>query len=122
MSSSIFRIIFFLHWLCLVIIICITTKPSQGDQTFCGRNLSDTLDLLCINGFGTKKTKKSIDPMVYSPEGSEVYETTFEFDEFPFLTMFQANSLAKIRRTREGIANECCKKPCSVEKLKLYCL
>ncbi|XP_055846323.1 probable insulin-like peptide 3 [Episyrphus balteatus] len=117
-NSSV-KILFALNWFCLLMIIGFNTPSCEGVQKLCGKKLPDTLDLICENGFGTK-TKKSIDPVDYYNDIEEGIQ--LPFDQFPFISKFEANALAKSRRRRFGIADECCKKACTMAELRSYCL
>ncbi|XP_055910328.1 probable insulin-like peptide 3 [Eupeodes corollae] len=122
MSSPSVKILFTLNWFCLLLIFCNNTPSCEGIQKLCGKKLPDTLDMLCENGFGTK-TKKSIlvDPVEYynDIDGEDLISP---FGQFPFISQYEANALAKSRRRRFGIADECCKKACTMAELRSYCL
>ncbi|XP_055838925.1 bombyxin B-9-like [Episyrphus balteatus] len=120
MSS--FFIKLFSSWLfVLVVIFSTTTMHSQAAETYCGRKLGNTLDLICEFGFGTKLKKSvKLEPNDYYSDTDE--DMPFSFEKFPFLAKFQENSLAKTRRRRYGgIANECCDKPCTMDELRSFC-
>ncbi|XP_053955435.1 probable insulin-like peptide 1 [Anastrepha ludens] len=106
----------------LLLISLASFQHSAGQQTVCGPALDSVLDTICENGFNTK-FKKS---MEWDHHGNNELEDElpFRFAASPFLANFhggQVDTLAKTRRRREGVYDECCRKSCTYSELFSYC-
>ncbi|XP_017494201.1 PREDICTED: probable insulin-like peptide 3 [Rhagoletis zephyria] len=114
-----------LNWLkicAFVLVISITLQPGTGLRTVCGPALDAVLSTLCVHGFNTK-FKKS---MEWDNLGSNELEPAmpFPFANFPFLAKIHGNqvdTLAKTRRRRGGVYDECCSKACTYNEILSYC-
>ncbi|XP_067613080.1 probable insulin-like peptide 5 [Eurosta solidaginis] len=92
----------------------------NGQQPVCGPALDMMLDSICENGFNMK-FKKSIE---WHDNTENADKLPFQFGSFPFLAKIhggQIDTLAKTRRRREGVYDECCRKPCTYNELLSYC-
>ncbi|XP_055915458.1 probable insulin-like peptide 1 [Eupeodes corollae] len=114
--------VFGLRSVCLIAIaFCAILHLTFSDQKICGKAINDALVLMCGGkGYNNYKTKRNF-PFEENFDNDE--EETFGLDlyQLPFWTSMNANSLAKLRRRREGIYHECCLKQCSHQELLLYC-
>ncbi|XP_055915202.1 probable insulin-like peptide 3 [Eupeodes corollae] len=109
--------------LSLILIISLTLPSCNGVQKLCGKKLNYTLALICRFGYGAK-LRRSIEPLENVDKTNEDDDSPQSDDaiaELPFFKKFQMSALAKIRRKRNGIADECCLKPCTISELRLYC-
>nr|P33720.1 RecName: Full=Bombyxin A-3 homolog; Contains: RecName: Full=Bombyxin A-3 homolog B chain; Contains: RecName: Full=Bombyxin A-3 homolog A chain; Flags: Precursor [Samia cynthia]BAA03023.1 Samia bombyxin homolog A-3 [Samia ricini] len=83
---------------------------ASGDDTphvYCGRRLAIMLSYLCDNQYLMKRTP-------YTSSESEGYG-------WRWLAPQRARQLAGARGKRQGIAEECCNKPCTEDELLGYC-
>ncbi|RZC41225.1 LIRP [Asbolus verrucosus] len=91
---------------------------------YCGPKLTETLALVCQGKYNSPSKKSITDLMAYN-EYDELFPSESDEDsqlDFPFLQKETANSFLPIRlRRKVGIVDECCKKPCSIRHLSLYC-
>jgi insulin len=92
-------------------------------EFFCGSKLSEALYMVCKGSYNSP-TKKSMNDLFayeydYFPSESDEDNQL----DFPFLERDTANSFLPIRsrRRRAGIVNECCRNPCTLQHLSLYC-
>lgn len=83
---------------------------SQEGKFYCGRSLARALALLCENGMLIKRSEPY---NVMMPHQQEVSY------QWPWITPHRAHNLD--RGKRNGVASECCEKPCTVDELLSYC-
>ncbi|XP_055918967.1 uncharacterized protein LOC129951004 [Eupeodes corollae] len=129
MSSIFVKLSSSFRWILVLVIIGVSTLPAQGlsDTSYCEKKLSDTLDLICNYGIGAK-LKRSVEPVDNYVDSENQMSSSFE--DYPMISQFQQNSLAKTRRKRYGpevasfgerIASVCCRKPCTMGELLMFC-
>ncbi|XP_044255143.1 LIRP-like [Tribolium madens] len=98
-------------------------------EIFCGTKLAETLAMLCKGNYyspNPNPTKKSTNDIFAYNEYDEYFPNESDDEnqiDFPFLQKESVNSFLPIRfrRTRVGIVDECCRKPCTLKHLSLYC-
>lgn len=86
-------------------LLIILVSYSAGDVHLCGRILSETVNAVCEK---------------YSVKRSMPYNSGLE-QYWLWLRQHNALALASSRGKRDGIANECCLKSCSMDELLSYC-
>ncbi|XP_017491456.1 PREDICTED: probable insulin-like peptide 1 [Rhagoletis zephyria] len=104
-----------------VLFACLQEIIAQ--RTVCGPAIDAVLDTICENGFNTK-FKRS---MGWNDFGDNDVEDGLpsHYASSPFLAKIhggQVDTLAKTRRRREGVYDECCRKPCTYNELYSYCM
>ncbi|CAD7003686.1 unnamed protein product [Ceratitis capitata] len=107
----------------VILLSLATLRSSFGDQTLCGPTIDMVLSTVCENGFNTR-FKKSLE--------WRDQDNTSMVDELPLangnLALFakihagQVDTVAKSRRRRQGVYDECCRKPCRMSELTSYCM
>ncbi|XP_055912896.1 probable insulin-like peptide 3 [Eupeodes corollae] len=119
-SISKAKLLFTLPYLVTLMFLIINTPSCEGSEKFCGQKLNQALSVICDGSYPNIPVKKSIAP-------EEDYKSDFE-DDFinaleysPFMSKQLLETLTKTRRRRLGIADECCKKACTMDELKTYC-
>ncbi|XP_012159441.1 LIRP [Ceratitis capitata] len=112
------------------LLVCV--QRSACEQSVCGPALDSVLSTICENGFNTK-FKKSLEwddlgkndlDKNYLDTKDLDDEMIFPYAAFPFLAKIhggQVDTVAKSRRRREGVYDECCRKPCKMSELRAYC-
>ncbi|XP_028896541.2 LIRP-like [Zeugodacus cucurbitae] len=106
----------------LLLIVLAQFEHGCGQQTLCGPALDMVLSTVCENGFNTR-FKKSMEWSVQD-NGVMDDELPFPYASFPFLAKIhggQVDTVAKSRRRRQGVYDECCRKPCKMSELYSYC-
>ncbi|XP_065361890.1 probable insulin-like peptide 3 [Calliphora vicina] len=109
--------------------LLVITDLSTANFRLCGQSLTQFLDMICVDGFNSKnlKAKKSVPLIDYNDNGLDSDALLPQ----PFSSLFMdkllnanPNSLmAKTRRRRhDGVADECCRKPCAMPELLSYCI
>ncbi|XP_011210854.2 LIRP [Bactrocera dorsalis] len=103
-------------------VFIVSLQHISAEQAVCGPAIDAALSLMCENGFNTK-FKKSLD---WDDLGNTEPETLSPFGlmNFPFLAKIhggQVDTVAKTRRRRDGVYDECCRKACSYNELLSYC-
>ncbi|KAJ3657681.1 hypothetical protein Zmor_009468 [Zophobas morio] len=97
---------------------------NKREVYYCGSKLASALALVC-NGKYNSPSKKSFDDLLAYDEYNEFFPSETDEDtqfDFPFLQKGAANSLLPMRfRKSKGIVDECCRKPCTLKHLELYC-
>ncbi|XP_039753156.1 bombyxin A-3 homolog [Pararge aegeria] len=90
----------------LLLLACLgLVSLASSQNTYCGRRLATTLDLLC-DGHLIKR--------------SEPHHARPRFEaRWPWIQASQAHSMGN-RRKRQ-VVSECCEKPCTVDELMTYC-
>ncbi|KAH8270367.1 hypothetical protein KR018_008832 [Drosophila ironensis] len=125
--------------LLLVLAVGSTHSWSQNsDMTYCSNHLSEVLSRICREFNSVIPHKRSgmltteldpLDPIQYVESEKESDSSAVE-TAYPYQFLFGGrlngegplNSLAALhRRTREGIADRCCKSKCSFSILSEYC-
>ncbi|XP_017461074.1 PREDICTED: LIRP-like [Rhagoletis zephyria] len=112
MSPNLFKICIFL------LVFCSGLQQIIAQSRVCGPAIDAVLDTICENGFNTK-FKKSME----WKDLDNNYPPT-RYASFPLLAGIhggQVDTLAKTRRRREGVFDECCRKPCTYNELYSYC-
>ncbi|XP_011183648.2 LIRP [Zeugodacus cucurbitae] len=103
-------------------VLVVSVQHISGQQAVCGPAIDATLSVLCENGFNTK-FKKSLEwDDIGNAESEEL--SPFGRMNFPFLAKIhggQVDTVAKTRRRRDGVYDECCRKSCSYGELLSYC-
>nr|QDK59898.1 insulin-like peptide 1 [Cydia pomonella] len=93
----------------VIFMVIISVISAQNPQVYCGRRLARTLAVLCFEDFN-REDKRSNYIDTYGHEGR--YSS-------PWLPASAALSL--MRGKRQGIATECCDKPCTIDEMMTYC-
>ncbi|XP_037825791.1 probable insulin-like peptide 3 [Lucilia sericata] len=118
--------------LCLFVLIAVIYEANASTKRLCGPVLAQVLESVCINGYNSIKTKKSV-PMVHNNldvldnyndmEGEENALAAKHSFLDDLLMVDHINSVAKTRRRRNlfGIYDECCVKGCTFDELTSYC-
>lgn len=93
-------------------------------ETYCGNTLSSKLSLVCQ---GRYNTLQKLPPVVYRKRDtiSKPYYKNADPapSELPIISREEANMfLRERRRVRRGITDECCKKPCTLDEIKSFCI
>ncbi|XP_053955923.1 probable insulin-like peptide 3 [Anastrepha ludens] len=106
----------------LLLVLFLSLEQITSQRKVCGTAVDMVLDTICENGFNSK-FKKSLE---WDRHGNNELEDElpFRFSSFPFLGKFhgdEVDTLAKTRRRREGIYDECCRKGCTYSELYSYC-
>lgn len=101
-----FQILFF-------IILSVVTVYGQDSKFYCGRNVPKALDLLCPNSPMLMKRDR---PYSFNHFG---YPYDDEAYDLPWIARYKAKSME--RGKRQGVATECCDKPCAISELLSYC-
>lgn len=96
--------------LLLAFIGIVAVIRSQEGKFYCGRSLARALALLCENGMLIKRSEP------YSAMMPHQQEVSYQW---PWITPHRAHNLD--RGKRNGVASECCEKPCTVDELLSYC-
>ncbi|XP_018789560.1 PREDICTED: LIRP-like [Bactrocera latifrons] len=116
MISSALKIVTFLS------LFIVGLQHISAQQAVCGPAIDAALSIMCENGFNTK-FKKSLEwDGLANAEPEEL--SPFGMMNFPFLGRNHGghvDTVAKTRRRREGVYDECCRKPCSYSELLSYC-
>ncbi|XP_031765089.2 bombyxin A-1 homolog [Galleria mellonella] len=76
-------------------------------KQFCGRKLSDALAFLCPYQDHVKRT--------YDGFSNDIE------NDWSWLGLPKIRALDGVRGKRQGVASECCLKPCSISELMTYC-
>ncbi|XP_017493941.1 PREDICTED: probable insulin-like peptide 3 [Rhagoletis zephyria] len=106
----------------LLFVLIASLHKSTTQRTVCGPALDAVLSTLCVHGFNTK-FKKSLE---WSDHGANdlVEQLPFPYANSPFLAKIhggQVDTLAKTRRRRQGVYDECCNKGCTYNEILSYC-
>ncbi|CAD7088273.1 unnamed protein product [Hermetia illucens] len=103
----------------ITVVLAIIFAPCESEsQKLCGSKLTDALKLVCRNKYNMVG-KKSVTISDYYDDDAYNFDS---FDTMPFLNKLYAGVISpNVRRIRQGIVNECCKKPCSLTELSAYC-
>ncbi|XP_055842201.1 probable insulin-like peptide 3 [Episyrphus balteatus] len=106
----------------LVMLIGITIlQDTLSEQRICGAAINEVMTLMCK--YGTKpldvKRNSMLDGDLEDNNNEDNF--AFSFDMIPHWGSMEANTLAKIRRRREGIYHECCLKSCTKSEIMSYC-
>ncbi|KAG6456846.1 hypothetical protein O3G_MSEX009991 [Manduca sexta] len=88
-----------MRFVAVLLLLCLCGVYSER-HVYCGRRLADTLMLLCDSDYLMKRSLDHEGPGWWWPAQ-------------------RARALG--RGKRDGIADECCVKPCSIEELLSYC-
>ncbi|XP_053616700.1 bombyxin A-3 homolog [Plodia interpunctella] len=91
----------------LLIIAAILSVESSNPQFYCGRRLASALAYLCPYEEDAL-SKRSVD-RIQDLEGSWSWF-------YP-----KSRALGAMRAKRQGVASECCDKPCDLSELLSYC-
>ncbi|XP_055914990.1 probable insulin-like peptide 5 [Eupeodes corollae] len=109
--------------LMVLVVICITLlQDTLAEQKVCGSAIDDVLRLMCPYGTKPHDTKRNSMLEESFEDNNNEDNFAFSFDMIPHWARMEANSLAKLRRRREGIYHECCLKSCTNAELLTYCL
>ncbi|XP_055847211.1 probable insulin-like peptide 3 [Episyrphus balteatus] len=118
------EVLFGLRSVCLIAFaFCAIFHLTLSDTKICGKSINEALTLMCgERGYNTYKNKRNF-PLAedLNDESEEDDGFDFDLDRLPFWTSMSANSLAKLRRRRNGIYYECCLKPCTKQELMTFC-
>ncbi|XP_030373182.1 probable insulin-like peptide 5 [Scaptodrosophila lebanonensis] len=108
--------------------------PSKRNRIqICGNQLSDTVTMICRGRFNShrllKRTSNLLDIFDYVDHLDEAEDDIESGNELALPDTENAwwqphsrNSLVGTRRRVRGLADECCKKACSISEMKHYCL
>ncbi|KAH8415492.1 hypothetical protein KR222_000980 [Zaprionus bogoriensis] len=102
----------------------------DGRKKICGEALSDMLDLICVNGFSHRITRRR-----RSPEQDLLYKwkQLAMQQEFDRLAALESDNGAGaedaddkpgerlLRRPRRRIAHQCCSEGCTYDDIARYC-
>ncbi|XP_047989645.1 bombyxin A-3 homolog isoform X2 [Leguminivora glycinivorella] len=94
----------------------LTLQDLRDPQIYCGRNLAIAISELCVL---QKRGQKRSEGTLFGT-GIAPYKEDYGW---PWLLPQQARTLAPPRGKRlvNGIVDECCNKPCSMEEMFDYC-
>ncbi|XP_061388485.1 probable insulin-like peptide 3 [Musca vetustissima] len=119
--------------LAALVFLAICYEIQSAATRFCGQNLVQVLDAVCVDGFyGMQISKKSTNkPMLHGLtdiigfneiDGEPHYDPDSQLSRM--LHSESMNGLAKTRRQRHlnGVYDECCRKGCTLQELAGYCL
>ncbi|XP_074038102.1 bombyxin B-8-like [Leptinotarsa decemlineata] len=85
--------------------------------TYCGSHLTSTLSRIC-KGIYYEKTMKRADWLDFDNKlDNDLYSEELKF---PFISRDLAESMVPVK-SRRGIIEECCDRPCSINELQTYC-
>ncbi|XP_017492344.1 PREDICTED: probable insulin-like peptide 3 [Rhagoletis zephyria] len=106
----------------LLLVLVASLQQITARRTVCGPALDAVLSTLCVHGFNTK-FKKSLE---WDEHGANelIEELPFPYANSPFLGKIhggQVDTLAKTRRRRQGVYDECCNKGCTYNEILSYC-
>lgn len=92
----------------------------------CGPALSAQLDLVCLGKFNTRTGKKrsgqlTLDDFNVGSVGMEPQEDTMMFDYIDNALTARLMSGLRHHRLPRGVADECCKRPCTLATMQEYC-
>nr|BAV78812.1 insulin-like peptide 1 [Plautia stali] len=94
----------------------------KRSQIYCGEELNKALFLIC-GGLYNSPFKKSAYSHYYSDYGLlDSLEESGADLSFPFHPKGRAMSALQYKRLRRGVHDECCRKSCSINEIKGYCL
>ncbi|XP_046809083.1 probable insulin-like peptide 5 [Lucilia cuprina] len=108
-----------------LLMVLVISDFTRADFRLCGQSLTQFLEMICIDGFNPKNLSKKSVPL------DDYNDNSLENDALsshPFSSLFMdklyhGNLMAKTRRRRhDGVAEECCRKSCSMSELTTYCL
>ncbi|KAM7356228.1 insulin-like peptide 1 [Cochliomyia hominivorax] len=120
-----------MKFLCLFVLIVALYEVNASSKRLCGPVLVQVLESICIDGYNSLMTKKSV-PLhneldvlnMYSDleDSAPVHTKSLFLDDL--LMGNHVNTFAKTRRRRNilGIYDECCVKGCNYAELASYCL
>ncbi|XP_075161556.1 insulin-like peptide 3 [Haematobia irritans] len=119
--------------LIILVILAVVHEIHCGESRFCGPHLTQVLELVCVNGFNQMLVNKRSTNKLAMGDTLDQNKFNEIDDETPFTSdsllndlLFggHANTVAKTRRLRHftGVYDECCRKPCSYDEMKGYCL
>ncbi|KAM7358414.1 insulin-like peptide 1 [Cochliomyia hominivorax] len=120
-----------MKFLCLFVLIAVAVYGVHaGAKRLCGPVLVQVLESVCIDGYNSLITKKSV-PLHNELDVLDMYNEIEDDTPFHSKTSFlddllmtdHVNTFAKTRRRRNllGIYDECCVKGCSLAELTSYC-
>ncbi|XP_067613081.1 probable insulin-like peptide 3 [Eurosta solidaginis] len=116
----------------LLLVLIASLQMSIGQKAACGPALDQVLSTICVHGFNAK-FKRTGGLNVFRMQDWDDSESTelenenalaFPYPNFPFLTRIpndQIDALAKTRRRRQGVYDECCGKGCTYNEIMSYC-
>jgi len=102
----------------LLEIVLLVTATGGDRKRFCGDYLTESLQFFCRHRYASPQT---FDDQKRSDS------STFSYQSLPFLASFRsaAGLRPRVRRDywylQRGVADECCRKPCTLQELKSYC-
>ncbi|KAG4072518.1 hypothetical protein HA402_004607 [Bradysia odoriphaga] len=115
-------------------IILLVSADNTGERRrFCGQHLTETLQFFCRHRYAsptmTEKRSDEIVDELYSNDEPLADSSPFSYESLPFLANFGSAAALRapprVRRDywylQRGVADECCRKPCTVQQLKRYC-
>uniref|UniRef100_A0A1I8MLW8 Insulin-like domain-containing protein n=1 Tax=Musca domestica TaxID=7370 RepID=A0A1I8MLW8_MUSDO len=116
-----------------LVFLAICYESQSAATRFCGQNLVQILDAVCVDGFyGMQMSKKSIGKQmnyglldVIGPnEVDNELHTKSSSLLSDMLSGEGFNGLAKTRRQRHlnGVYDECCRKGCTLNEIAGYCI
>lgn len=87
---------------------------AANEKEYCGSHLATTLSFICEKGYNSYPTTKT---------SHQFQKRLLQNPGFPFVPKSnQLMSGKSFRRFRRGITEECCKKDCTFNELKSYCI
>ncbi|XP_059056877.1 bombyxin A-1 homolog [Achroia grisella] len=99
-------------FICAFVIIAsfasVNSMVTTSARYFCGRKLSEALAMFCPFEDHAKR-------------GFEGLSNDIDMHDWPWLTLPKIRALDGIRGKRQGVASECCLKPCTLPELLSYC-
>ncbi|XP_058987634.1 probable insulin-like peptide 3 [Musca domestica] len=116
-----------------LVFLALCYEIQSAATRFCGQNLVQILDAVCVDGFyGMQMSKKSMGrPLHYGlfdVIGSNEIDNEVHTKSGSLLSDMLSgeglNGLAKTRRQRHlnGVYDECCRKGCTLDEIAGYCL
>ncbi|XP_065371059.1 probable insulin-like peptide 1 [Calliphora vicina] len=117
--------------LCIFVIVIVAVyEVNASTKRLCGPVLAQVLESVCVNGYNSMKTKKSVpvhNDLDIMDNYNDIEDDAGVHTKGSFLDDLlmsnHANSVAKTRRRRNllGIYEECCVKGCNFYELTSYC-
>ncbi|XP_014280185.1 LIRP isoform X2 [Halyomorpha halys] len=100
-------------------------ERSKRSQIYCGEELNKALFLICGGLYNSPFKKSALQSYddYYSDYGllDSLEESKGDF-RFPFHPKARALSALQYKRLKRGVHDECCRKSCSINEIKGYCL
>ncbi|XP_043238908.1 bombyxin B-6-like [Amphibalanus amphitrite] len=83
---------------------------------YCGKDLADMLDLLCLGGAGKRSS-----PDLIAEESATTLSRDFLLPSLRSAYEIQRRLSSRGQRRKRGIVEECCERPCSISVMREFC-